>query len=574
MNPVLRKDVLGLLRLRRMAATHSLFLIVLGVVVLMNWPQQGVVALATRGRDSLLLGLILGQLILLTLIVPGIAGVALSSERESNTLEMLYGSRLSPLQIIVGKVGAAIAFPMLLLITGLPFTGLLAFRGEVDWNRLLLCYLILLLSAVLLGIMCLTISAYARQSATALVLSYVTALLVSAALLVPAAIMLKGQSGVAAQVLHYSRSLSPLAAVLSLLRPSLAELGGRSPLAVPSQATGDSGEMVQLQLLVEQPTALLPAWQVFIPLAIGVIVLCMALLSARLARPPSTVESGYEFQRQAHRRKALHLIDEAKQRPPIGGMNPVFAKEFRTSPLRSARWMIRVFYAALVLSLLLAVMALYGGIDHPDLLAYVAAVIVSFQFALVALIVPSLTSAAISGELETGSFEMLRLTRLGGGQIFWGKLLPAFVPALLPIIAMIPAYAAICVIDQSYLPSFLRMLPVIIAAVLTCCTIGLTCSSFLATTARATVCSYIAAAALFVLPLLAWLASGSQIHPSLGRWIAAASPAAVGLDLLPSPEAIPLLAGMWSQHLVLILFLCMAMLLLSRLRLAQLIRRG
>src|SRR3954447_12466144 len=101
MNPVLQKDLLALLRLKRVAAVQLLFVAVLAVMVLGTWPQGGVLegnfgtqgaaagqgGVRTTGR--FLLALTLGQIVLLVLFVPGVAGVAVSGEREQNTLEML-----------------------------------------------------------------------------------------------------------------------------------------------------------------------------------------------------------------------------------------------------------------------------------------------------------------------------------------------------------------------------------------------------------------------------------------------------------------------------------------------------
>src|SRR5205823_2893363 len=90
MNPVLQKDLLGLLRLKRVAAVQVLFVAVLAVMVLGSWPQQGVlegnVKLGSGGAtvasgDRFLLGLTLGQIVLLVLFVPGTAAVAVSSEQ-------------------------------------------------------------------------------------------------------------------------------------------------------------------------------------------------------------------------------------------------------------------------------------------------------------------------------------------------------------------------------------------------------------------------------------------------------------------------------------------------------------
>src|SRR5437763_5825430 len=198
MNPVLQKDLLGLLRLKRVAAVQALFVAVLAVMVLGSWPQGGVAEGGAqlsgqnviRSSDRFLLGLTLGQIVLLVLFVPGVAAVAVSGEREQNTLEMLYASRLKPAQIIAGKVAVAVGYPLLLLLVALPFVALLNWRGDVRGGDLLWAYMILLVTAVFLALLSLAVSAWSRQSATALVISYAIVLVLCGGLLVPAAIML------------------------------------------------------------------------------------------------------------------------------------------------------------------------------------------------------------------------------------------------------------------------------------------------------------------------------------------------------------------------------------------------
>jgi len=158
MNPVLRKDLLALLRLKRVAAIQILFIGVLSILLLATWPQGGVLTLESGRQDDLLLGLIVGQLVLLVLFVPGVSAVSLTGEKEANTLEMLYASRLSPAQIIGGKVSSAVSFPLLLLVSGLPFVALLYWRGEVDLQKLGWSYAVLVVAAIFLSIVSLTIS--------------------------------------------------------------------------------------------------------------------------------------------------------------------------------------------------------------------------------------------------------------------------------------------------------------------------------------------------------------------------------------------------------------------------------
>ncbi len=565
MNPVLKKDILGSLRQRRAAAMQVLFLLTLCILVLATWPQQGVVSLASRGQDSLLLGLILGQLVLLVLFIPGVASISITAEREQGTLEMLYASRLTAWQLIVGKVLSAIGYPILLLTSGLPFVAMLSYRGDVDLNGLLWAYLVLIVTAVLLALMSLAISACCRQSSTALVITYVAVLMLCGGVLVPAAIMLASSGGTAAQALHSVRSVSPVAAMLSLLRPNLAEFGGREGGIDPN--TGDLTER------------LLPAWKLFLPVAGGIIVICLGVLVAVLRKAPAhsgnvTAPSARQAgSRRSLAHRILFLVDPNKQRKPFGRFNPVIAKEARTNQLGSARWMIRIFYGALFVSMMLALMAMYGGqTEHGDLLRYVAAVIVAFQVAVIAIIDPSLTSPAVSAEIENGTFEILRLTPLTSSQIFWGKFVPAFLPALLPIVALIPAFATICFVNHIYISSFVMMLPVFAMSVALCCTAGLCCSAFVSSTARSTVINYFLVATVVVMPMVAWFASGTILEPRLAAWLAMPSPLVIALNQLPGGS--PDLAELWRAHLIFTGVLVVGLLIVARFRLTQLLRKG
>ncbi len=558
MNPVLRKDLLGLFRLKRVAAIQVVFVAVLALLVMATWPQGGIVGTGAgtapagsliRTDDRLLVGLIVGQIVMMILFVPAIAGVALSGEKEGNTLEMLYASRLSPLEIISGKMGLAVAFPALLLISGLPFLALLNWRGDVRASDLLWGAARLAVSAVFLSMLALTISAFCQRSASSLVIAYVTVLILCGVTLVPAAIMLEHQSGIAATLMHYVRGISPVAAALSRFRGGYIDVG-------PARR-------------------MVPIWEVFLPASTLFTVACAALLIFRLRRPPAE-EQGLgggagDYERSLGRR-VIYLLDEKKKRRPIGPMNPVFAREQRTASVGSGRWMIRVFYGTIVLSLALSGMAIYGGMEYPDLLRHVAGILVAFQIGLIGLVTPSLTSSSISSELENGTFEMLRMTRLSGGQIFRGKFLASLFPALLPMIALIPAYGALAYMNAGYIAHFRALAPILLLAIAFCLTLGLFCSVFIPRTSHATVVAYLITASLFILPLFAWWGIGEQIPERVGDWTAFASPLVMGLTALPDSD--PSLAAMHNPHLYLMGCLCVLLMIAARIRLQMLLRHG
>lgn len=562
MNPVLRKDLLGLLRLKRVAAIQIGFVAILALLVLGTWPQSGVIggtvsiaadSSASTMADNLMLALVLGQMILLVLLVPGIAAVAVTSEREAGTLEMLYASRLSPLQIILGKIGLAVAYPLLLLISGLPFVALLAWRGELRTDQLGLAYLVLAVSSLYLTVLSLGVSAMCRQGSTALVIAYMVVLATCAGVLVPAAIMLESAQGELAQLLHYLRGLSPVAAALSILKPRLNDLGG-----------------------VERGMS--PIWMVFLPLGMALSFGFLALIAIRLRKAPSTME-GYGApqsgtgEKRSLGRRLLFLIDPSTRRKPLGRGNPVIGKERRSSNLRSGSWMIRIFYFSLFLSLALATMALYGGTEHGDLLRYVTQILIALQIALVTLVVPSLSTGSVSSEIENGTFELLRLTPLSATQIFWGKLIPSLLPAILPMCALLPAYGALAMIDPSYWPHLLQIAPVVALSVLAMCVLGLTCSAMAGNTARATVAAYLIASSIVVIPMLIWWAAeGQLLSMTTARWIASLSPMVMAINLLPDSR--PEIYQLRSHHLFAVAAACLVMLLLARYRLTRMLRNG
>lgn len=150
--------------------------------------------------------------------------------------------------------------------------------------------------------------------------------------------------------------------------------------------------------------------------------------------------------------------------------------------------------------------------------------------------------------------------------------MPALLPAVLPIVALLPAYGAVWFVDPTYLRAITQLVPVFVLIAVLCCTMGLACSALSDTTARATVSTYLVIAALIALPLFAWFAAGAYLDPAVASWLALASPLVIALNLLPGGA--PEIARRWPDHLALIGGLGLLTLVVARVRLGFLLRKG
>ena len=115
----------------------------------------------------------------------------------------------------------------------------------------------------------------------------------------------------------------------------------------------------------------------------------------------------------------------------------------------------------------------------------------------------------------------------------------------------------------------------LLLAVAFCAIVGLTVSCFIANTARATVASYLMVTAVFLLPMFAFWAAGAQINERLASWFSFISPLAVSLSLLPDETgALDGLRDKYMLHLYLMGAICLLLLIVARMRLTALLRRG
>ena len=144
MNPIVRRELLALLRTREATAVQVALAVICGALVLLRWPGSGVSDLSGARSAQVLrvfgYGLFAGVLFL----VPAFPATSLVRERIHGTLALLLNSPMSPLRIYLGKLFGVLGFAAVLLIATVPAAaacyalGGSSTRGGVGWLYIVL----------------------------------------------------------------------------------------------------------------------------------------------------------------------------------------------------------------------------------------------------------------------------------------------------------------------------------------------------------------------------------------------------------------------------------------------------
>ena len=183
-NPVITKELRGRMRGARTYWLLFGYVLILSLILIfsyLGWAAQHSLNLEsgsseagfTVGRNFFKI-LFYSQAVMMALITPALTAGAISVEREQRTFELLRGSVLRPGAIVWGKLVSSVSFVVLLLTSSLPLLSLCFLLGGVSPGEVFFAYLLLIGDAFLFGAIGLCWSAYAANTATATVLTYVT----------------------------------------------------------------------------------------------------------------------------------------------------------------------------------------------------------------------------------------------------------------------------------------------------------------------------------------------------------------------------------------------------------------
>jgi ABC-2 type transport system permease protein len=199
-NPVLRRELLERWRGRRAVLVLTLYLGVLGgLLLLLRWlggrllleqmqfgwggPVLSPGPMLGRFLLENLLALVLG---LVLLVAPGYAAAQLSGERERRTLGLLRITLVRPRSIVLGKLGASSAWIVLLVLVSAPLAATAFVLGGATPGDLVRGLLVVLVTAVAVAAVALGVSSRARRTTGAVVATYALVLLLVVGTLVGA----------------------------------------------------------------------------------------------------------------------------------------------------------------------------------------------------------------------------------------------------------------------------------------------------------------------------------------------------------------------------------------------------
>jgi ABC-type transport system involved in multi-copper enzyme maturation permease subunit len=440
--------------------------------------------------------------------------VSIVREKLRGTLALLLNSPLSPASIFWGKWCGLLAFVAVLLSMSLPAAAAAYAMGGISvTGQILPLFLVLVAVLVQYTALALFISSRAQSIDSSLRITYAAVLFLVVVTLGPH-YFLRGQPGALPMAAEYLRCLSPVPAVM--------ELAGHRDV-------GSFGIVENAETRARFLGLAVAATVVFATLTIR------HLKSFLLDRPrPAGRVTDDRPAGQRTVRRVVFVVDPQRRKRPIPRwVNPVMAKEFRTRRFGRTHWLARLVAASAVISLLLTYAATTGTLDWG--VETIGGIMVVLQVALVVIVTPSLAASLISGERESGGWDLLRMTPLSATSIVVGKLASVLLTLALVLFATLPGYLVMIwihpplrwqvwqvLISLAWMALFATLLS---AAVSSCCRRA----------ASATTLAYGLLGGICFGTLVMWLGHGTTFGRRVVESVLKVNPLAAALNIIEAP---------------------------------------
>jgi ABC-type transport system involved in multi-copper enzyme maturation permease subunit len=513
-NPIVRRELLELLRTRKAAAAQIALAVVCGLLILLRWPESGVSDLSGARSLQVLRVFGYGLLAGILFLVPAFPATSIVRERVSGTLALLLNSPMSPTAIYLGKLGGVLGFTAILLLVTVPAAAACyALGGSSTSGGVGLLYLVLAVATVQISTLALWVSARSASPDMALRVTYGLVLALATLPLVPQWLT-QGDTGPLADAAAWLRCLSPVPPVMEVLGHA----------GVGTHGLGATEGAVFK----------------FIVLALAMSLLFGYATVAQLRGRPLDRSRAAGVMTQDRStggqvlRRLFFLVDPQRRSGNMSlWVNPVMVKEFRSRKFGRGHWTLRLIAVSAILSLGLSYAAAEGALGWG--IEVIGGALVLLQTAILILFTPSLAAGLVSTERENGTWQLLRMTPLSPGKILRGKLLSVVWPLLLLMCATLPGYVFLMTIKPELGPQVQRVVISLGVTAVFAMMVSLAASSVFRSTAVATAAANLTLVGVCVGTLLMVIARDAPFGKATVEAVLTANPVAAALAAAETP---------------------------------------
>jgi ABC-type transport system involved in multi-copper enzyme maturation permease subunit len=226
-------------------------------------------------------------------------------------------------------------------------------------------------------------------------------------------------------------------------------------------------------------------------------------------------------------------------------------KEFRCRRFGRVHWLLRLVAICALASLGLTYLTTAGTLDWG--VETIGSILVILQVALIILITPSLAAVLISGERESGGWQLLQMTPLSPGAILRGKLMSVVWTLALVLLATLPGYVVMIYIEPAMANQVRRVLLCLLLTAVFALAVSAGLGSLFRRTAPATMTAYAALLAICAGTMLVWAGRDAPFGHATVENVLKLNPVAAALSVIDAPgfqgyELIP--ANWWALGIV------------------------
>jgi ABC-type transport system involved in multi-copper enzyme maturation permease subunit len=185
MNPVVGRELKERVRGLKAFVILSVFVLILVLTTFLVYEGTARNVDAFNLAERTLVGRRIFETVTLVMValvlffVPGLTAGAVAGERERQTLLPLQVTLMRPYQILAGKVTAALAYLVLLIVAAIPVMAVAYALGGLRVIDIVRAVVAVVALAVVIAAMVISISTFVKRAQTATLLSYAFMLLVS-----------------------------------------------------------------------------------------------------------------------------------------------------------------------------------------------------------------------------------------------------------------------------------------------------------------------------------------------------------------------------------------------------------